>query len=35
MHTVYNILLDLVSHDTVAWTFIRLVQAYKYVGLLV
>ena len=33
--TIYKILLDVVSNDLVAWTFITLTKAYKYAGLLV
>jgi hypothetical protein len=31
----YNMLLNLVSNDYVAWAFIKLISAYKYAGLLV
>lgn len=30
-----EVLLNLVSHKFVAWTFIKLFTAYKYVGLLI
>jgi hypothetical protein len=33
--TIYNIMLNLVSNDTVAWAFIKLTSAYKYVGVFV
>ena len=29
-----EVLLNLVSHRTVAWSFIKLCASYKYVGLL-
>ena len=28
-------LLNLVSHNLVAWTFVKIFTAYKYVGLLI
>ena len=33
--TIYQVVLNLVSSDAVIWTFIRIFQAYKYVGYLV
>ena len=33
--TIYKVVLSLVSNDYVSMAFIKLVQAYKYAGLLV
>ena len=32
---IYRMVLDLVSNDYVAWTFITLAKSYKYASLLV
>jgi hypothetical protein len=32
--TIYKLVLDLVSNDYVAWTFMTLARAYKYAGFL-
>ena len=32
---MYNLLLEVVSNDYVAWAFMTLAKAYKYAGLLV
>lgn len=33
--TIYNLMLQVVSNDYVAWAFMTLAKAYKYAGLLV
>ena len=33
--TIYNMLLEVVSNQYVAWTVMMLAKAYKYAGLLV
>ena len=33
--TIYNMLLEAVSNQYVAWAFMTLAKAYKYAGLLV
>jgi hypothetical protein len=30
-----DLLLNLASHEAVAWCFVKMISAYKYVGLLV
>jgi hypothetical protein len=32
---IYELMLDLVSNDYVAWAFMTLAKTYKYAGLLV
>ena len=34
-YTIYKIMLNLISNDMVAWAFIKLTSAYKYVGVFV